>query len=80
MNDGTQPVVWYVIERHKDRAGNFFRQPREGEEFHLKRWAHISQDVKTWDGEKGEDKNEWMTLVWLQQSRNKKERLKKRVD
>lgn len=50
MNDVTQPVVWDVIERRKDRAGDVFTQPREGEEFHLERWAHISQDVKTWEG------------------------------
>lgn len=37
MNDVTQPVVWDVIERRKDRAGDVFGQTREGEEFHLER-------------------------------------------
>lgn len=49
MNDGTQPVVWDVIERHKHRAGDLFRQPLVGEELPLKRRAYVSQEVEAWE-------------------------------
>lgn len=49
MNDGTQPIVWDVIERHKHRAGDLFRQPLVGEEFPLKRCTYVSQEVEAWE-------------------------------
>lgn len=52
MNDGTQPVVWDVIERHKHRAGDLFRQPLVGEELPLKRRTYVSQEVETWEEKK----------------------------
>lgn len=48
MNDGTQPVVWDVIERHKHRTGDLLGQPVIGEEFPLERRTCVSQDVETW--------------------------------
>lgn len=46
MNHRAKSVVWHVVQRNKNRASYFFRQPLDRVEILLKRQSDISQNVE----------------------------------